>query len=153
MVFNAGIYIYTVNCKYDLGEDSAKDATVWWGCILLPQIITSFNPSTPSRRSQNQNYAKFQYCESYFVNTEEMKRQMVPCESTFKEVSFKWSNSTIWSTDQEVITPITRCGLMTNGTIWCTTPVVPPTKWRGLSERKLIITLLVKPACKESSVQ
>ena len=46
-----------------------------------------------------------------------MKRQMVPCESTFKEVSFKWSNSTIWSTDREVITPMTRCDLVTNETI------------------------------------
>ena len=36
-----------------------------------------------------------------------MKRQVIPCESSFKEVSFKWSNSTIEFTDPEVIIPIT----------------------------------------------
>ena len=110
MVFNAGNYIYTVNCHYDLGEDSGKDATVisflWWGCIPLPQIILSLLlvcvEEAKIKIVQNSNILRV-----HFVKIEDMKRQVVPCESSFKGISFKWSNSTIGFTDPEVIIPIT----------------------------------------------
>ena len=64
--------------------------------------ITSFNSSTPSRRKikysvcgrgQNQNCTNSNILRVHFVKIEEMKRQVIPCESSFKEVSFKWQGS------------------------------------------------------------
>ena len=70
------------------------------GAVFKYQLITNpLNPSPP-RSAKNQN-SKI----PYFI-LKNIEKQMVPCKSTAKEVSFEWSHHRISSTDSKVRTTL-----------------------------------------------